>query len=57
VSTAPQPVAPAPSVEPEVEAKPSLVLPLLQLPSVVVLFLWMICLGDDDLLSFIARIS
>jgi polyol transport system permease protein len=29
-------------VAPEVEAKPSPVLPLLQLPSVAVLFLWMI---------------
>ena len=56
MSTAPQPVAPAPSVEPEVEGKPSLVLPLLQLPSVVVLFLWMIVpLGMTIYFSFIRK--
>ena len=56
MSTAPQPVVPASSVEPEVEAKPSLVLPLLQLPSVAVLFLWMIVpLGMTIYFSFIRK--
>ena len=58
MSTAHSPLAPAPSVEPEVEAKPSLVLPLLQLPSVSFLVLWMIVpLGMTISFSLSARIS
>ena len=56
MSTAPQSPAATAGAQAEVEGKPSLVLPLLQFPSVAVLFLWMIVpLGMTIYFSFIRK--